>query len=390
MAVIEDWLRPTISEYTAIAPEAIALDARFRELGLTSLHIAALTSRLSDKVGRKIQPTAAWQYPTPRALARYALSVVTGDQPASGERRERLRRTHEQLSEPIAVVGMGCRFPGGVNSPDDLWKLLTEARSGICEVPSERWDIDAYLDEDVARPGKMTTRWGGFLGDVERFDAAFFGISPREAEQMDPQQRLTLEVVWEALEDAGIDLDRLRGTTGSVFMGSMWSDYAQLAAAGPETIDSHTATGLDTSIISARVSYFLDLRGASITVNTACSSSAVAVHLACESLRSGQSSMALAGGVHLMTSSKSTIAMTKFGAMNPAGECRAFDANAHGYARGEGVGIVILKPLTWAIADGDKIYCVIRGSAVNNDGYSNGLTAPNPEAQKAVLIVSIR
>jgi hypothetical protein len=210
-----------------------------------------------------------------RTSARDSLSVVKADRPASGKERI-LRRTHEQLCEPIAIVGMGCRFPGDVNSPGDLWKLLTDARSGICEVSRERWDIDAYLDEeDVARPGKMTTRWGGFLKDVDRFDASFFGISPREARQMDPQQRLTLEVVWEALEDAGIDPDRLRGTTASVFMGSMWSDYAQLAAAGAETIDSHTATGLDTSIISARISYFLDLRGASITVNTAGSSSAV-------------------------------------------------------------------------------------------------------------------
>ncbi len=377
------WIRNTIGELLGISPGTIALDARFRDLGLRSLHITTLMTRLSERVGRNIPPTAAWQHPTPAALVRHAAVLTAGA--SQGTHVSDLKRSPTSLSEPIAVIGLGCRFPGGASSPETLWRLLCEGQNGICEIPAERWDAEAYLDDNVAQPGKMTTRWGGFLQDVDRFDAAFFGISPREAQQMDPQQRHTLEVAWEALEDSGIDPGRLRGSAAGVFIGSMWSDYARLTHGDPEAIDAHTATGQDTSIISARISYFLGLRGGSLTVNTACSSSAVAIHLACQSLRNGESCMALAGGVHLMTSPHSTVVMTKFGAMNPDGQCRAFDASANGYVRGEGVGIVVLKPLSRAIADGDRIYCVIRGSAINNDGFSNGLTAPNPEAQEAVL-----
>ncbi|WP_191062525.1 type I polyketide synthase, partial [Geminicoccus harenae] len=285
--------------------------------------------------------------------------------------------------EPIAAVGLSCRVPGAAD-PEAFWRLLMDGVDAIREVPAERWPIGRLFDPDPARPGRMSTRFGGFLDGVDRFDAAFFGISPREAAQMDPQQRLALELAWEAFEDAGWRPSLLAGRRAGVFLGTMWSDYARLLA-GPEGIVQHTATGQDTSIISARISYALGLEGPSLTVNTACSSALVAVHLACQSLRSGESELALAGGVHLVLAPESTIAMTKFGAMAPDGRCKAFDARANGYVRGEGGGLVALKPLSRAEADGDRIYAVILGSAVNNDGPSNGLTAPNPDAQRAML-----
>jgi acyl transferase domain-containing protein len=255
----------------------------------------------------------------------------------------------------------------------------------VREVPPERFAIADFYDADVSAPGKMSTRWAGLIDDIDRFDAAFFGITPREARQMDPQQRVTLELAWQAIEDAGVDPSTLRGAAVGVFVGAMWSDYARLLHRDLQTIDAYTATGQDTSIIAGRVSYMLGLSGTSLTVNTACSSSAMAVHLALQSLQAGEVQLALAAGVHLMASPESTVAMTKFGAMNPAGQCRAFDASAAGYVRGEGAGVVLLKPLARALADGDDIYCVIRGSAANNDGFSNGLTAPNPHAQQAVI-----
>jgi acyl transferase domain-containing protein len=264
------------------------------------------------------------------------------------------------------------------------WRLLLEGGDAISEVPPSRWPIESLYDPDPLAPGRMSTRWGGFLDEVDRFDAPFFGMSPREAAQTDPQQRLALELAWEALEDAGIRPSRLLGGRTGVFVGAMWSDYARLMS-GPEAIVQHTATGQDISIVSARVAYALGLQGPALTVSTACSSALVAVHLACASLRRGESRLALAGGVHLLLAPESSIAMTKFGAMAPDGRCKAFDARANGYVRGEGGGLVLLRPLSEALAAGDRIYAVIRGGAVNNDGPSNGLTAPNPLAQRAML-----
>ena len=379
------WLREAIAAMLQLPLEQIDPAVRFWQLGLSSAQITLLTERLSVQYGCPIAPIAAWEHPTPRALSQRVARILSPHESAKPPSSEAARTKTGIVSAPIAIVGIGCRLPGSISSPADFWTLLCEGRSAIREVRKERWDSAEWVDEDPAAPGKMSTRWGGFLDEVDTVDAAFFGISPREARQMDPQQRLALELAWEALEDAGIDPTTLRGTRVGVFFGAMWSDYAKLIAGDARAIDSHTATGQDTSIISARISYTLGLEGTSLTVNSACSSSLLALHLACQSLRLGEISAALVGGVHLMISPESTVAMTKFGAMNPAGQCRAFDASANGYVRGEGGGVVVLKPLGRAIADGDRIYCLIRGSAANNDGFSNGLTAPNPLAQAAVL-----
>jgi acyl transferase domain-containing protein len=286
--------------------------------------------------------------------------------------------------EAIAIIGIGCRFPGAKN-PEAFWQLLRDGVDAITEVPTSRWDVEAFYDPTPGTPGKMNTRWGGFLEQVDQFDSQFFSIAPREAATMDPQQRLLLEVAWEALEDAGQIPDRLAGTRTGVFIGVSSFDYYELLIGKPLHLDPYTPTGNVNAIIANRISYVFDFQGPSMAIDTACSSSLVAVHLACQSLWSGESTLALAGGVHIMLSPSVTVSFAKAGFMAPDGRCKTFDARANGYVRSEGLGVVVLKPLSQALADADPIYAVIRGSAVNQDGRSNGLTAPNPWAQEAVL-----
>ncbi len=292
--------------------------------------------------------------------------------------------TDERAVEPIAIIGLGCRFPGA-EGREAFWRLLSSGTDAIREVPAERWDIDRFYDPDVERPGRMNTRWGGFLDQVDRFDPHVFGISTREAASMDPQQRLVLEVVWEALEDAGLARRHVAHSRTGVFIGVSNFDYGRGAERGSDSIDVYSGVGTALSIIANRVSYVLDLRGPSMALDTACSSSLVAVHLACRSLLAGESEMALAGGVNVMLGPEPTIAFSKARMMAEDGRCKAFDARADGYVRGEGAGVVVLKPLRRALADGDLVSAVIRGSAINQDGFSNGLTAPNPQAQEAVI-----
>ncbi|WP_437759724.1 SDR family NAD(P)-dependent oxidoreductase [Sorangium sp. So ce1389] len=382
---VEDLQELLISRMSArlgIEPQSIDVRERFSRYGLSSLDATILLAEIGAALGRPLASTLVWEYPTLGDLARH-LAQGAGAPPASGGQSRTSASAASRLDEPIAVVGLACRFPKAP-SAGAFWALLRGGVDAISEVPRDRWDIDDVYDPDLSAPGKMSTRWGGFLEGIDGFEPGFFGISPREASQMDPQQRLMLEVCWEALEDAGIPPGALKGSATGAFFGAMWSDYAKLVK-GAEAIAQHTATGQDTSIIAGRISYSLGLQGPSMTVNTACSSSLVAVHLACQSLRCGESSLALAGGVNLIVAPESTIAMSKFGGMAPDGRSKAFDARANGYVRGEGAGVVVLKPLSRALADGDRIYCVIRGSAVNNDGFSNGLTAPNPQAQEALL-----
>lgn len=290
--------------------------------------------------------------------------------------------------EPIAVIGMGCRFPGA-NTPQAFWQLLHQGVDAITEVPSDRWNIDQFYDPTSGCPGKMNTRWGGFLEQVDQFDPQFFGISPREATSMDPQQRLLLEVAWEALEDAGQVTEQLAGSNTGVFVGISSSDYRQIFQGEYDCLDPYMSTGNAFSIAANRLSYLLNLQGPSLAVDTACSSSLVAVHLACQSLRSGESSLALAAGVNLILAPEVTIVLSQAQMMSSDGRCRTFDAGANGYVRGEGCGVVVLKRLTDAQRDRDRILAVIRGSAINQDGRSNGLTAPNGLSQQALLKLAL-
>ncbi len=288
--------------------------------------------------------------------------------------------------EPIAIVGIGCRYPGGVKDPDSFWQFLAAGGDAIQEIPPDRIDLESYFDPNPATPGKMSTRWGGFLDQIDSFDAAFFGISPREAERMDPQQRLLLEVAWEALEDAGLPENSYAGTQAGVFIGVWLNDFEARLFRNPAEVDFYMTTGSGRYTVPGRLSYFLGLQGPSISVDTACSSSLVAVHLACQSLRAGECDLALAGGVNVILQPHITIAYSQSKMMAPDGRCKFGDAQANGYVRSEGAGIVVLKRLSQALADGDPIYALIRGSAVNNDGRSSGyLATPAVQGQEELL-----
>ncbi|MEI2579700.1 SDR family NAD(P)-dependent oxidoreductase [Scytonema sp. PRP1] len=298
-----------------------------------------------------------------------------------------LEAVERSKREPIAIIGMNCRFPGGANDLESFWQLLKDGVDAITEIPSQRWDIDSYYDPDPGTLGKMYIRHAGLLQQVDEFDPLFFGISPREAVSMDPQQRLLLEVSWEALENAGVAPNQLTDSQTGVFLGIGQNDYArlQLNSGDHARINAYDGTGNGFCFASGRLSHILGLRGSNIAVDTACSSSLVAVHLACQSLRAGESNLALAAGVQLILSPEVTIFLSRAQALSPDGRCKTFDAAADGYGRGEGCGVIVLKRLSDAIADGDNILALIRGSAVNHDGQSSGLTVPNKEAQQALI-----
>ncbi len=291
----------------------------------------------------------------------------------------------EGAAEPIAIVGMGCRFPGGADSPAAFWTLLKNGVDAISEVPPDRWDLAAFYDPDPKRPGKMYSRWGGFLEHIDRFDAQFFKIAPREAVYMDPQQRLLLEVCSEAFDDAGLDLSRLSGTNAGVFIGISAHDYSDMQSKDVFSADAYTNTGCALSLAANRLSYSFDLRGPSVAIDTACSSSLVAVHLACQSLRAAECRVAVAGGVNCLLTPESSVGFSKATMLSPRGRCSAFDASADGYVRSEGAGIIVLKPLADAVAARDPIYAVIIGTGVNQDGHTQGITVPSSEAQAALL-----
>ncbi|MCC5615730.1 acyltransferase domain-containing protein [Nostoc sp. CHAB 5836] len=302
------------------------------------------------------------------------------------EMRSKLEAMERAKTEPIAIIGMGCRFPGA-NNLQTFWSLLHDGVDAITEVPKDRWNIDEFYDPDPDAPGKMYVKNAGFLDQVDQFDAQFFGITPREVENMDPQQRLLLEVSWEAIEQAGIAPDRLRNSQTGVFVGITTNDYLQLQIGSSDRskIDAYSATGNCLNAVAGRLSYTLGLQGPSMVVDTACSSSLVAIHLACQSLRSQECNLAFAGGVNLILSPIATIATCRARMLAADGRCKTFDAAADGFARGEGCGVVVLKRLSDAIADGDNILALIRGSAVNQDGPSSGLTVPNGVAQQALI-----
>ncbi|WP_052420709.1 type I polyketide synthase, partial [Hyalangium minutum] len=372
------------------APSAsdVPLRRPLRELGLDSLMAVELRNALARMVGKPLPATLVFDHPTLEQIVRYLLDqVLQLEDVAASSTVEAV--AEQAADEPIAIVGMACRFPGGANSPEAFWSLLRDGVDGIREVPPERWRIDDVYDPEPGRAGKMYTRWGGFLDGVDRFDAGFFGIAPREAAAMDPQQRLLLEVTWEALESAGQRDDALMGSPTGVYLGICGSDYAQLSL-GSLGSDVHAGTGTAFSVAAGRLSYALGLKGPAIAIETACSSSLVAVHLACQSLRSGETQLALAGGVNLMLTPELTMYFSQIRAMARDGRCKAFSAAADGYVRSDGCGMVVLKRLSAALRDGDPIWAVVRGSAVNQDGRSNGLTAPNGPSQEAVIRGALR
>ncbi|WP_079099139.1 phthiocerol type I polyketide synthase PpsB [Mycobacterium tuberculosis] len=325
-------------------------------------------------------------------MMRTAFSRISG---MTAQQRTSLADEFDRVSriavaEPVAVVGIGCRFPGDVDGPESFWDFLVAGRNAISTVPADRWDAEAFYHPDPLTPGRMTTKWGGFVPDVAGFDAEFFGITPREAAAMDPQQRMLLEVAWEALEHAGIPPDSLGGTRTAVMMGVYFNEYQSMLAASPQNVDAYSGTGNAHSITVGRISYLLGLRGPAVAVDTACSSSLAAVHLACQSLRLRETDLALAGGVSITLRPETQIAISAWGLLSPQGRCAAFDAAADGFVRGEGAGVVVLKRLTDAVRDGDQVLAVVRGSAVNQDGRSNGVTAPNTAAQCDVIADALR
>ncbi|MFL6335772.1 MAG: type I polyketide synthase, partial [Pyrinomonadaceae bacterium] len=380
MEEICDWLVSQIAAELGTDPRQVSVQKPFAQYGLDSVAAVSLISDLEDWLGRELEPTLIWDYPNVESLARY----LTGEMDARPTPAPVEGNGHGER-EPIAIIGIGCRFPGAANSPAEFWRLLRDGVDAITEVPKGRFDADEFYDPNPAVPGKMNTRWGGFINNVDGFDPLFFGISPREAMRLDPQQRILLEVAWEALEDGGQVPERLAGTPTGVFVGIWGSEYGAEQLNDPDDIDVYVVTGNALSIAANRLSYFFDFRGPSIALDTACSSSLVAVDLACRSLWSGQSTLALAGGANLILSPSVTINFSQGLATSPDGRCRAFDAKANGMVRSEGVGLVVLKPLSRALLDGDPIYAMIRGSAVNQDGRTNGIAAPNQASQEAVL-----
>ncbi len=290
--------------------------------------------------------------------------------------------------EPLAIIGIGCRLPGGVTGPESFWQMMAEGRSGITPVPVDRWNRERWYHENVEIPGKMITKWGGFIHDFSKFDAQFFGISPREALRMDPQQRWLLETSWESLEDAGIAPEKIRGSQTAVYVGIASNDYANVASSEPGNVDVHTNSGSTLSIASNRISYLFDLKGPAVSVDTACSSALVAINLACESIWSGQSTMALAGGVNALLTPDASIGFSKATMLSPTGQCFAFDERANGYVRGEGAGMFVIKPLSEAQKDGDRVYCTIRAAVINQDGTTSSMTVPGVETQAEMLRVA--
>ncbi|MBF0160032.1 MAG: aminotransferase class I/II-fold pyridoxal phosphate-dependent enzyme [Magnetococcales bacterium] len=367
-------------------------DRPIMEQGIDSLGLIELQLRLEEAFGRKLPISLAFDFPTVTAMSGQLARLWTAPYSKKNSSVTADEGQPRHNHEPIAIIGMSCRFPGSADTPEAFWHLLSHGQDAITEIPADRWDKDAFYDPDRTVPGRMVTRHGGFLKDIDQFDCAFFSISPREADEMDPQQRLLLEMSWQALEHAGLDPAGLRGSRTGVFVGLSTSDYqnAQTLASHLDRIGPYSYTGSALSVAAGRIAYCFDFRGPTFTLDTACSSSLVAIHQAVRSLRWREADLALSAGVNVIISPELHIGFSRLQALSPDGRCKTFDDSANGYVRSEGCGVVVLKRLSDAQRDGDRVLALIRGSAINHDGASNGLTVPNGLAQQDVIRQALR